>query len=251
MLKADCITVRMGEKTLLEDISFEADDHEIVMVAGPNGAGKSTLVKAILQNVRHSGSVFLDGRNLAEIAPKERAKLIGVLPQAHAELFPFTAGEVVALGRYAYRSGLFSGADREDRERIDGAMRLTDTAALRDRPVTTLSGGELQRVFLASVFAQDPKLLILDEPTNSLDLNYQAELFGLLTDWVRGGERMVLAVMHDLSLVRAYGTRVLLMDRGRRYAFGKEEEVLSRENLRSVYRMDVAEWMRGLLRQWE
>ena len=114
----------------------------------------------------------------------------------------------------------------------------------------TLSGGELQRTFLAQLLAQDPQLLILDEPTNHLDLVYQKEVFALVREWLDDGGGAVISVVHDLSLAKAYGTHALLMDRGRVMARGTVKEVLSPGRLNGVYRMDVGTWMRGLYRQW-
>ena len=115
----------------------------------------------------------------------------------------------------------------------------------------TLSGGETQRVFLAQVFAQNPKVLILDEPANHLDLKYQQQLFSLLADWLKTPGRAVLSVVHDLSLARRYGTRVLLMDRGKNVAQGSPREVMTPQTLQKVYGMDVAAWMRDLLSPWQ
>ena len=122
---------------------------------------------------------------------------------------------------------------------------------MAQRSALTLSGGELQRAFLAQVFAQDPKLLLLDEPTNHLDLVYQKQVFALIQDWLKKGHRAVVSVVHDLSLAKAYGSHALLLDRGRVLAFGTVKEVLTRENLARVYKMDVYEWMQRMLEQWE
>ena len=115
----------------------------------------------------------------------------------------------------------------------------------------TLSGGELQRVFLAQLFAQNPRLLLLDEPTNHLDLVYQKQIFSLVRDWLSKGERAVVSVVHDLSLARMYGSRGVLLDHGKIAAAGSAAEVFRPETLNAVYHMDVADWMRTMLSQWE
>src|SRR5699024_10209569 len=122
---------------------------------------------------------------------------------------------------------------------------------MRTRPVTTLSGGELQRTFLAQVFAQDPQVLILDEPANHLDLVYQDQIFHLVGQWRKEGERTVLSVVHDLSMAKLFGTHGLLLDQGRQVAFGRAEEVFTSKNLDGVYGMDVKAHMTALLKQWE
>ncbi len=122
---------------------------------------------------------------------------------------------------------------------------------MEDRPVNQLSGGELQRVFLAQLFAQDPDLLILDEPTNPLDLVYQKQIFSLIREWLTQPGKAVISVVHDLSLARACGTRAILLSGGVQAAAGSLEDVFAPECLNRVYSMDVAAWMRGLLRRWE
>lgn len=250
MLKVDKLGVCINQKNIISEISFEIGEHEILMVVGPNGAGKTTLIKAIMQSEKHSGSAYFNETNMAEISSREMAKQIGVLTQTHSQQFPYTVYEVVSLGRYAHQNGMFSKMGKDDLDKIDDAMKLTGINHLKDRSVLTLSGGELQRIFLASVFAQDPKLLILDEPTNYLDLKYQIEIFDALREWVKGAGRSVIAVVHDLNIVYTYGTKVLLMNEGRVHAFGNVNEVMSRENLNEVYEVDVMLWMQNLLKHW-
>ena len=127
---------------------------------------------------------------------------------------------------------------------------MTGLKSLLNQSVLTLSGGELQRVFLAQLFAQNPRLLLLDEPTNHLDLLYQKQVFALIQEWLKTPGRAVVSVVHDLSLARAYGKQALLLDRGKIKASGEINEVLNARNLDSVYSMDVYEWMRSKLEQW-
>ena len=251
MLKVDKMSVCVNNRNIIQNVSFEVFEHDILMVIGPNGAGKTTLIKSIMQNTKHSGAAYLNGQNIATISPKEIAKQIGVLTQTHSQQFSFTVYEVVSLGRYAHQAGMFSKMNQEDFEKIDNALQLTGTYHLKDRSVLTLSGGELQRIFLASVFAQDPKILILDEPTNHLDLQYQIGIFDTLKEWVKGEGRAVIAVVHDLNIVYTYGTKALLMNEGRVYAYGNVNDVLNRENLKNVYEVDVALWMQNLLKHWK
>ncbi len=251
MLKAEKLTVKIENKYLIKDVSFEVIANEMLMVIGPNGAGKTTLIKAIMQNVPHEGSAFLDGRDIAKIPPRELATKIGVLTQNNTQHFSFTCREVVGLGRYAYQKGMFPKLGRLDEEKISEAFRMTGTEHLKDRSIMTLSGGELQRIFLAAIFAQDPKILILDEPTNHLDIQYQIGIFDTLKEWVKGDGRSVIAVVHDLNIVYSYGAKALLLHRGEAYAYGDVEDVLNRENLKAVYEVDVAEWMQNLLRHWK
>ena len=178
------------------------------------------------------------------------ARAIGVLAQNHFVGYGFTVEEVVRLGRFAYAGGVFGRSREDDAGHVEQALTLTGLQDKRRQSVLTLSGGELQRTFLAQVLAQDPKLLLLDEPTNHLDLIYQKQIFALIGQWLQTPGRAVVSVVHDLSLARAFGTDALLMDSGRKIALGRANDVLTPANLDRVYGMDVAAWMRGLYSQW-
>ena len=250
MLEGQHITVRLGGQTIVRDLSFTLREGQWLMLVGPNGAGKSTLIRAISQTVPYAGRVLLRGEDARRMKSAELARGIGVLAQQHSAQYAFSVEEVVSLGRYAYTSGPFSRGDGEGTARVEEALRLTGLTPLRRASVLTLSGGELQRTFLAQVFAQNPSILLLDEPANHLDLSYQRHIFSLVGDWLRTPGRAVLSVVHDLSLARLYGTHALLMNEGACVAQGETGRVLTRENLQAVYGMDVFAWMRGLLSQW-
>ncbi|MCE5236326.1 MAG: ABC transporter ATP-binding protein [Eubacteriales bacterium] len=250
MLEVKRLTVRAPGRTLLNGVSFSVFEHDWLMVAGPNGAGKSTLVNAVSQSIAYEGEVYFEGKNAAAMKPAARARSIGVLAQSHHVAYPFTVEEVVRLGRYAYTRGPFFARTDGDEAKVEEALILTGMDARRAQSVTTLSGGELQRTFLAQVFAQDPKLLILDEPTNDLDPVYQKRVFELISAWVKLPGRAVMSVVHDLALAKAYGTRALLLSEGGLAAEGETDTALSRENLNRVYAVDVYAWMRELLEKW-
>ncbi|MEG1242854.1 MAG: ABC transporter ATP-binding protein [Oscillospiraceae bacterium] len=250
MLEIANLGVEFGGLKILDDISFSLESGQWLMLVGPNGAGKSTIVNSIAGGCPHSGTILLEGENIAAMKPALLAQKLGFLSQSHNVGYSFTVKEVVALGRYAYSRGFFGKGDVEGKKQIDEALALTGLSDFAERSVLSLSGGELQRCFLAQLFAQNPKLLVLDEPTNNLDLLYQKQVFELLQDWISQPGRAVISVVHDLSLARAFGTHALLLDKGKIVAQGKAAEVISDENLRSVYGMDVGEFMRSLLAQW-
>jgi iron complex transport system ATP-binding protein len=250
MLEVREISVRYGNLTVVDRASFTLNDGRWLMIVGPNGAGKSTLLNAVARMIPHEGSVFVDGEDLAKVRPRAVARKLGLLSQSHSVGYAFTVEQVVRLGRYAYRGGPFSEPGADNEAQIDKALHATGMEAFRDHSVLTLSGGELQRTFLAQLLAQDPKLLLLDEPTNHLDLAYQKEVFRLIGEWVRDTGRSVISVVHDLSLARAYGDEALLMNQGQIIARGDAKTALSDENLAAAYGMDVRGWMRGLYAQW-
>ena len=251
MLCAERVTVRYGAKEAVSALSLQVREGEWWAVAGPNGAGKSTLAGVLGRSVPFEGRVTLDGRNIKEYSSPEYARKVGRLSQNHSAVYGFTVEEVVRLGRYARRTGFLRKSDPESGEKVDKALALTGLSEMRERNMLTLSGGELQRVFLAQVFCQDPQLLILDEPANHLDLPFQRDLFALVASWLETPGRAVITVMHDLSLARHFGTHALLMNDGKCVARGNARDVLSAQNLRQVYGMDVAAWMREMLAQWQ
>ena len=251
MLKAERVTVCCDGQVIVDDLSFALEAGQWLMLVGPNGAGKSTLIRAIAQGVPYTGSITLDGRDIRAYKPAQLAQRIGVLSQQHSVGYAYTVEEVVGLGRYAYSAGFLSGRDDEGPAKVEQALHITGMTELRHASMLTLSGGEMQRAFLAQVFAQDPSILILDEPANHLDLVYQKHIFSLIGEWLKQPGRAVLSVVHDLSLARRYGTHAVLMHQGRCVAWGLMDDVLTPDNLQAVYGMDVNQWMRELLGQWQ
>ena len=251
MLTCEDVTVRYGDRTVVDRMSFHLEAGQWLMLVGPNGAGKTTLIEAITWGVPYTGRVTWEGRDTRTMKPRELARLIGVLSQKNAVGYAYTVEEVVGLGRYAHKAGLISHSDRDGTRHVEEALEMTGLKSLRHASMLTLSGGEMQRAFLAQVFAQDPRVLILDEPANHLDLKYQRDIFSLIGEWLQQPGRAVLSVVHDLSLARRYGTHAVLMDEGRNIAMGPIETVLTKEALEAVYGMDVYAWMRESLAVWQ
>ena len=251
LLKVSDISVRYGNLQILKDVSFSLEEGQWLMIIGPNGAGKSTIVNAIAQGVPYTGSVFYMGQDIKKYRPHELARKIGILSQNHYVGYSFKVNEVVRLGRYAYSGGLFGRHDDRGEDQIERALALTGLTKMADRSVLELSGGELQRVFLAQLFAQDPQILILDEPTNHLDLVYQKQTFSLISQWLKEEGRAVISVVHDLSLARAYGSHALLLQNGNVIISGRTSETFSPKYLEQAFSIDVYDWMRTMLGQWE
>jgi iron complex transport system ATP-binding protein len=203
----------VGGRPVLSGVTFDVRAGEVAVVLGRNGAGKSTLLD-IVAGLRQStgGDVQLDDRPLGAWDPRARARVIAHLPQIVRPDLPFLAGELVLMGRYPHTDRWFEG--EEDRAAVERAMRRTDCWELRDRLLQTLSGGERQRVLLAACFAQDPALLLLDEPSTHLDIDQQMHCFSLLREESARGAAC-LAVTHDLNLALAYATRLIVLADGR------------------------------------
>ena len=199
-------------RSVLSGVTFDLRSGEVAVVMGRNGAGKSTLLD-IVAGLRQpaGGDVRLDDRPLAAWDPRARARVIAHLPQIVRPDLPFLAGELVLMGRYPHTDRWFEG--EEDRAAVERAMRRTDCWELRDRLLQTLSGGERQRVLLAACFAQEPALLLLDEPSTHLDIDQQMHCFSLLREESARGAAC-LAVTHDLNLALAYATRLIVLADG-------------------------------------
>lgn len=249
LLQLDDISVEISNLTLVNHVSLELVENDRLIIVGPNGAGKSTLINAIVRGLPFQGKVYYKGQDIARMKSNDIARSIGVLSQNHNVSYSFTVEEIVRMGRYAYAPNMFS-SNKEDQIFIEEALEMTGLVDKRNQSVLTLSGGELQRTFLAQLFAQDPKILILDEPTNHLDIQYQKQIFSLIETWMQGKKKAVIAVVHDLSLASLLGNRFLLMDKGNVISMGNRDKVMSCDVLNQVYDMDVQEWMKALYQQW-
>lgn len=226
------IARQLGFAYGLHDASFEFSGHGLITIAGPNGAGKSTLL-GILAGLRspYRGSCTYAGREVRQWPRREFARKVAFLPQSVRLEFPFTAGEVVLMGRTPYARGWFQTA--EDRAAAEEAMTTTDTLAFRARDFRSLSGGEAQRVILASALTQRPETLLLDEPATHLDLRHQLSLYRLLAELAKS--RLVVAVTHDLNLALQFSDRVMVLEDGRVAGDGTPREVLNPELISRVF----------------
>lgn len=225
-----------GARRVLEGVDFDVVAGEIVALVGPNGAGKSTLLAALAGELEPSaGAIELDGRALAHWSPVDMARRRAVLPQSHTVGFPFTAREVVAMGRAPW---VRTERRELDEERIAAAMAAADVEHLAARSFPTLSGGERARVALARVLAQDTGTLLLDEPTAALDLGHQEAVLTLATARAAAGAAVVV-VLHDLGIAAAYADRVAILESGRIAADGPPRKVLTTALLTRVYQHPV------------
>lgn len=225
------LSVSLGGRAILKDVAMKARQGEFLVVIGPNGAGKTTLLKALAGLLDASGEVLLGGRSLALIARRQRALLLGYLPQGHEFHWPLSVLDVVGLGRLPRGAG--ADLSEEDRNAVARAMEETGVSAFVERSVTTLSGGERARVALARVLATEADLILADEPTASLDPRYQLVVLDILKR--HAARSAVVAVLHDLGLAARYADRLLILDEGRVVAAGPPREVLTAERLATTF----------------
>ncbi|MDP8306409.1 MAG: ABC transporter ATP-binding protein [Candidatus Chlorobium antarcticum] len=226
-------------RKVLDRVSFSLQAGEFVSLIGPNGSGKSTLLKTAAAFIKpHGGRVELFGRDVARLAPRERAALLGIVPQKLESPMAFTVEQIVTNGRVA-SMGLLGSVSSGDCDLVERAMIYTDVLGMRDRFFGELSGGEQQRVALAMVLAQEPKLIMLDESISHLDINHRNEVLQILLKLNREEQLTILLVSHDLSLSAAISDRLLLMQDGALKAAGIPQDVLRADLLSSVYNCDL------------
>ncbi len=224
-----------ARREAVSGVGFRVHPGELFGILGPNGSGKSTLLRLLLGILpSRSGAVRVLGRPLASWSRRELARRVGVVPQHEEVAFPLSVRELVAMGRYPHL-GPWRSETSEDREAIRRALGRCDLEDVAGRPLSTLSGGELQLARLARALAQVPELLVLDEPTASLDLRHGMEIFGLLRDLAGPDGTTVVLVTHDLNAASRFADRLLLLERGRPAACGTPREVLVRETVERVY----------------
>lgn len=249
MLEILDLSAGYGTKDVLQQVSFDLQPGEILAVIGPNGAGKSTLVRALSGVIPlRAGKVIFKGQDLADLPLHERARLIAVVPQARSIPAAYTAWQVVMLGRTPYLNW-FGQTTREDENLVRQAMERTRTLELASRLVGELSGGELQRVLLARALVQTTPVLLLDEPTTHLDLQYQINLLNQVQSlihqpegWAQAnghGAPGAVVVLHDLNLVSRYADRILLMVGGSIRALGTRDEVLQPALLTEAFGIEL------------
>ncbi|SDJ41180.1 iron complex transport system ATP-binding protein [Streptomyces indicus] len=237
---------------VVHDASMSLRPGEVTVLVGPNGSGKSTLLRTIarLQQPR-TAKITLDAdTDGLALSPREFARSVALLTQGRPTPSGLTVRDVVEFGRYPYRSR-WGKSDPGGREAVDRALAMTDMTDLAERGVEHLSGGQLQRVWLAGCLAQETGVLLLDEPTNHLDLRYQVELLDLMRDLADGHGIAVGAVLHDLDQAASVGDRIVLLSAGRVIADGHPEDVLTAERLTDTYgiRIEVdSDPLTGLLR---
>ena len=238
-LEADQVGFAYGRRAVLDAVSFAVAPGELVGVIGPNGAGKTTLVRLLAGVLAPStGTVRLDGRALGSYRRRDVARRLAVVPQdAHVQ-FPFTALEIVLMGRAAHLPRLGFPRAR-DLAVARAAMERLEVGHLEERPLDHVSGGERQRVLLSRALAQEPDVLLLDEPTTHLDLRHQAGIHEVLRDLVRTRGTAIVSVLHDLNLAAMYCDRLVLLADGRVARMGPPSEVLTAEVLGSAYRTSV------------
>ncbi|MEH6765812.1 MAG: heme ABC transporter ATP-binding protein [Aequorivita antarctica] len=243
MIETNNITYRIGNKTILKDISVCFEAGKINLILGPNGAGKSTLVKVICNQLKpQEGGVFYEGIDIRNTSVGELAKVRAVLSQNTELAFPLKVKEVVTMGRYPHFS---VNPTSKDEKAVQEAMEFFDVSEMADRDYLTLSGGEKQRVHFARVVSQiwypsenGCRYLVLDEPLTFLDVHYQFQFMHKLRELLKQKDLVIVGVVHDLNLAAKFADHLILLNNGELLASGSKEEVLNAENMKTAYRLE-------------
>ena len=239
MLKINNLNFAYHDSEVLSEINIFVSPAEFVGIIGPNGAGKSTLLKVILGflNVPHN-YIQLNNKALTEYPKKELGKSIAYVPQETEFSFSFTVKEIVKMGRYPYSKGIAFVSDEDDKI-INDSMQKMEIVDFANRNFNELSGGEKQRVVIASALAQQPKILLLDEPTSALDLHHQVDIYKILKTLQKENNLTTIVVTHDINLVAQYCERIILMNHGKIIKDGKPDEVLQFKLLQEIFGVKV------------
>lgn len=237
MLKCDNITV----KSILDGIAFDACEKSFTAVIGKNGSGKTTLAKCIMSQIKFDGSATLCGKEISGMSPRERARKIAYLPQALPSP-NITVRELVSMGRNPYTS-LGKKLGTADTSAIENALSLTSMCKFADRLVTTLSGGEKQRAFLAMMLATDAEILLLDEPCAYMDMATEAEFMGLIASL----DKTLIVITHNISLAVKHADNILVLDEGKQVFFGSKEECIEKSVIENVFNVERIQTDKGIL----
>jgi iron complex transport system ATP-binding protein len=233
------IGFRYDDDWVLRNISFEVQKGEFVGIIGPNGSGKTTLLK-ILDGILtpQEGELWIDETSCGKLTREHLAKMIAVVPQESVMIFPFTVQEIVLMGR-APHLGTWRFEGETDFRIAHQSMEMTDTLSLMNRVMNELSGGERQRVLIARALAQQPQIMLLDEPTAFLDIRHQIDFFDLIKTLNKNQTLTVIGVTHDINLASLYCDRMMLLRDGHIHCMGSPEEVITESNIKEVYEANV------------
>ncbi len=227
-----------GENKILDNINFSAEEGEYICIIGPNGAGKSTLLKCLTKIIRGGeGDIQLLGKNINDYAQKHLGRILGYVPQSTEQAFPFTVYEFISMGRYPYLNP-FSKATQEDSDVVDRVIELAGLSSFIDRDLHTLSGGEKQRVYIAASLAQEPKILLLDEPKNHLDPKHCQEVQQTISEISSRLGITTIHVTHDLNHIAHWSNKIIALKNGKIIFAGTPKAIVTPAKLKSIFDTD-------------
>ena len=245
MLELKNVSFAYGKRSALANVNLNFVSSGIISLVGPNGSGKSTLLKCINRILKPQGDVLLYGVNVRDFSISELSRTFGYVPQEFSTVFPITVFDMVLLGRKPYLGWNPSEKDVEVVSENIELMNLEDFAL---RPVNELSGGERQKVLIATALSQEPSVMLLDEPTSNLDIKHQIDVMRHLGQIAENKKILVLMAVHDLNLASQYSNEMIMLRKGTVFARGTPQDVLTKENIRALYNVNVAVHKHGKIK---
>jgi iron complex transport system ATP-binding protein len=248
-IQTEQLALGYNGRSIISGLNFTAQSGEIIGLIGPNGAGKTTILRALagLMSPR-DGTALLDGANIRKLSAAARAQSIGLVPQAETHAWSMSVEDVVIMGRTPHRGWLMPFSSH-DRQFVDQVLEKTGLTDFRKRPIDKLSGGERQRVRIARALAQNPKVLLLDEPTANLDIHHQIQVLTLVKELVNQQQLLAIIAIHDLTLAARFCDRLVLLHEGEAFAVGSPVDVLNPQTLKTVFGIE-AQLYRDPYGQW-
>lgn len=237
-LEANHLVAGYDNRIIINGINIRIPNNKISVIIGANACGKSTLLKSLARLIKpRSGSILLDGNRLTDIAPKQLARVLGLLPQSPVAPEGITVADLVARGRFPYQS-FFKGLGKNDYQAVEEALAIMGITDLANRCVDELSGGQRQRVWIAMALAQQTEILLLDEPTTFLDIAYQVEILDLLTDLNKKRGTTIVMVLHDINLSARYADHIFALHKGKLVAEGPPSDIITEALIKQVFDLD-------------
>jgi len=225
---------------VVSNINLSVNSGEWLGVIGPNGSGKSTLIKGILRIIRSfEGNIYLKNKDIKFFSNKKISQTISFLPQQLNSNLMLTVRQLVALGRSPYKEFWEFDLNKNDQEKINQSLNLVDMYGFKDKQINQISGGQLQRAYLALALAQEPEILILDEPTNALDLKYQIKLLEIIKDLKLKSNISVITILHDLNLAARYSEKILALKSGKSIGYGSCDEIINEKFIKEIFDINV------------
>ena len=251
MLKVENLKVEYSGKEILSDINFSIGAGERLAILGPNGSGKSTLLKSLAGLLKYQGKIEINKQSLSTIKRIELAEKVALLSQNTSVYFSYSVYETLMMGLYTQlRKRFMAVASAQDKARVAQVMMELDLDKIKDQQLSTLSGGQLQRVFFARTLLQNPQIVLLDEPNNHLDIYYQLEMLRNIDKYFVQNQ-IIIAVFHDINLALSFSENILVLHEGRILKQGKAKNVLSRSFLEQLYQTDVVDYMLEKNKFWQ
>lgn len=252
MIELNNICAGYGSQDVIHQITYTLQNGKNLAIVGPNGCGKTTLLRVMAGLLPAKGSALLNGIDVFKEKRGVLAKKVALMSQIPSVSFGYTVKETVEMGRYAHREkGIFASYTKQDKEIVDECLEATGVQSIKDKRITELSGGQIQRVFLARTLAQQPEIILLDEPTNHMDIKHQAELLEYLIKWSAKDNHTVVGVLHDLTMAMQLADDAILLKNGKVTACGNLKDVFTAQNLKDAFDINLAQYMKNSLKRWE